>query len=108
MQPIFLLLNLGTPELIVIGMVGLLLFGRRLPDVGRSLGKSFLEFKAGLNDMKSELTNVERLVDEQSEKRPLDDHIDVHGEVDVDVDVEADVQEDQDSTPHEGETPRSS
>ncbi|MFT7618844.1 MAG: sec-independent protein translocase protein TatA [Planctomycetota bacterium] len=104
MRPIFLLLNLGTPELIVIGMVGLLLFGRRLPDVGRSLGKSFLEFKSGLNDMKSELSSVDRLVDEQSERRATEDPIDVHGE----VEVESETKEDQEATPDEGDNPRSS
>jgi sec-independent protein translocase protein TatA len=40
----------GATELIVIGLVGLLLFGRRLPEVGRSLGKSIVEFKKGIRD----------------------------------------------------------
>ena len=63
MQTIFLIMGLGTPEYIVIAIVGLLLFGRRLPEVGRSLGKSFVEFKSGLRDMQSELQEVERLSD---------------------------------------------
>lgn len=71
MRPIFLFLSLGTPEIIVLGMVGLLLFGRRLPEVGRSLGKSFLEFKSGLNDMKSELTDVQRMVEKQESYDPV-------------------------------------
>ncbi|HAI10550.1 MAG TPA: hypothetical protein DCM28_02520, partial [Phycisphaerales bacterium] len=29
---------IGTPELIVLAIIGLLVFGRRLPEVGRSLG----------------------------------------------------------------------
>ncbi len=45
----------GWTELIVIAFVGLLLFGRRLPDVGRSLGRSIVEFKRGLNDVRGDL-----------------------------------------------------
>ncbi len=63
--------SLGTPELIVMGIVGLLLFGRRLPEVGRSLGKSFVEFKAGLNEVKAELRDVDRLVEDQDAYEPV-------------------------------------
>ncbi len=45
----------GTPELIIIAVVALLIFGRRLPDVARSVGKSIVEFKRGLRDAKSEM-----------------------------------------------------
>jgi sec-independent protein translocase protein TatA len=41
--------NLGTVELIIIAAVGLLLFGRRLPEVGKSLAKTIVEFKKGLS-----------------------------------------------------------
>ena len=46
--------GLGTPELIIVGIVAVLLFGSRLPSVARSLGKSMTEFKKGLNDVKEE------------------------------------------------------
>jgi len=42
--------GVGATELLVIGMVGLLLFGNRLPKVMRDLGKSLTEFKRGLHD----------------------------------------------------------
>jgi sec-independent protein translocase protein TatA len=40
--------NLGPGELMVIMVIGVLLFGKRLPEVGRSLGKGIVEFKKGL------------------------------------------------------------
>lgn len=41
----------GGPEWIVILLVALLIFGRRLPDIARSIGKSIVSFKKGLRDM---------------------------------------------------------
>jgi sec-independent protein translocase protein TatA len=43
--------NLGAPELIIIALVILLLFGAtRLPKLGKSMGQSIRGFKDGLND----------------------------------------------------------
>ncbi|MCS7166900.1 MAG: twin-arginine translocase TatA/TatE family subunit [Gemmatales bacterium] len=47
--------NIGTPELIIILLVGVLLFGRRLPEVGRYLGKGIVEFKKGLRGIEEDI-----------------------------------------------------
>lgn len=43
-------MSLGTPELIILAVIILLLFGSRLPSVMRSLGMSVTEFKKGIRD----------------------------------------------------------
>lgn len=43
----------GPFELLIIAFIVLLLFGKRLPDLMRSLGRSVVEFKRGVNDTES-------------------------------------------------------
>jgi sec-independent protein translocase protein TatA len=50
--------NLGPAELGVILVVALLVFGGRLPDVARSLGKSFTQFKRGLSDLEDDVDGL--------------------------------------------------
>ena len=45
----------GGWEWVVIVIIALLLFGRRLPEVGRSLGKGIVEFKKGLKNIQDDI-----------------------------------------------------
>src|SRR3954447_24603511 len=49
----------GGAEWIMIAAVGLLLFGKRLPEVGKSLGKGIVEFKKGLKGVEEEISQVD-------------------------------------------------
>ena len=47
---------IGLPEMLVIAVVALIIFGpRKLPELGRSLGRSINEFKRASNELKSTL-----------------------------------------------------
>ncbi len=56
LPPTLAILGLGTPEIILICFVVLLLFGaKRLPDLARGLGKSLSEFKKASKDAENEI-----------------------------------------------------
>ena len=60
---------IGFPELIIIFVVALIIFGpRKLPELGRSLGKSIGEFRKASNDLKHTLDEEIRM-EEQKEQR---------------------------------------
>jgi sec-independent protein translocase protein TatA len=49
--PLAFLPNVGWPELLILGVILLLLFGRRLPEVARNLGQGIVQFKKGLREI---------------------------------------------------------
>ncbi|MFG0242330.1 MAG: twin-arginine translocase TatA/TatE family subunit [Phycisphaerales bacterium JB054] len=53
----------GNSELLIILAIGLLLFGKRLPEVGRSLGKGITEFKRGLKDINDDIETGSKKVE---------------------------------------------
>jgi len=62
---------IGFPELLVIFVVALIVFGpRKLPELGRSLGKSLSEFKRASNELRNTLDEEIRLEDRRATSKP--------------------------------------
>jgi len=59
--------SIGMPELIIILVIALIIFGpRKLPELGRSLGKSIGEFKRASNELRSTLEEEIRVEEQKT------------------------------------------
>lgn len=70
---------LAPGHLIILLVIGLLFFGRRLPEVGRNVGRSIVEFKKGLKGIDDEVNEAEerqRRRDAEREGRGRDPYVD--------------------------------
>jgi len=68
--------SIGMPELIVIFFIALIIFGpRKLPELGKSLGKSLNEFRRASNELRNSLEDeirIEEQRDAQAKTRPAE------------------------------------
>jgi sec-independent protein translocase protein TatA len=63
--------GLGMQEMLVLLVIGVLLFGRKLPDIGRSLGKTIVEFKKGFNGLEEEIATGSSSTPKSIEPEPV-------------------------------------
>jgi len=73
----------GTPgigELMVIGVIAVLLFGKKLPEVARSVGSSYQQFRKGLSDIQTSIKTDLDLEAAANERLP--DYSDVSDDYD--------------------------
>ena len=62
--------SIGVPEMMIILILALIVFGpRKLPELGRSLGRSLNEFKRASNELRHTLDEEIRVEDEKSAQR---------------------------------------
>ncbi len=70
--------SIGYQELIVIAVVAVILFGGRLPEVARTIGESYQQFRKGLSDLQSSFDASVNSSDDHSKSSGLPDYSDVN------------------------------
>ena len=102
---------IGMQELIIIFVIALIVFGpRKLPQLGKSLGRSIAEFKRASNELKSTLEQEIRIEETRKEimepietlQKEAKEAVKKATEVDLDVESAVDrVDSDEANTPHD-------
>ncbi len=74
----------GWAEIGILLVIGLLIFGKRLPEVGRNLGRSIIEFKKGIKGIDDE-------INAEANRKPADQiETDAPAKISPDPNAEAD------------------
>ena len=53
--------GMGYTEMLLFGMIALMLFGAKLPEVARSLGGTYRELRKNMNEFQREFQGLDRL-----------------------------------------------
>ena len=77
----FAFLNFGMGEMLLLAIVALLLYGSDLPEVAKTWGKAYAEFRRNLNGFRSELNNVIYSEPEADAPRKLQYYPEFHNDV---------------------------
>jgi TatA/E family protein of Tat protein translocase len=65
-------MNLGFPEMLFLFLLALLLFGpKKLPEIGRQIGRGLAEFKRASNELKGQLENEMRLLEADDHEKKI-------------------------------------
>jgi len=63
----------GGPELLIVAFIALMLFGKRLPEVARNMGKGLTEFKKGIRGVEDDIQGNTSYDSEPTAERPIAD-----------------------------------
>lgn len=71
--------GLGPMEMMIIGVLAVLLFGNKLPEVAKNMGKSFSDFKKGMNGIEDDVNSASRSTSTSSSRvaRSIEDREEV-------------------------------
>jgi len=65
-------MNLGFPEILFLFILALLLFGpKKLPEIGRQIGRGLAEFRRASNELKGQLENEMRLLEAEDREKKI-------------------------------------
>jgi sec-independent protein translocase protein TatA len=70
-MPSLFAFDLSPSTLLILGVIAVLLFGERLPEVARSVGKGLMEFKKGVRNIREE---VEGAINSAASTTPASQH----------------------------------
>ena len=70
-ESLLALFQIGPLEITVLATLGLLIFGNRLPEVGKSLGRGIVEFKKGIRGVTDEIDSASETEDKTDSKKKL-------------------------------------